>query len=257
MSMAHITNSAPLASSVLPLTDARGGVYRTARELRDLADRLDQDPCQHGHSRWVWEAQSTALTPDLVAQGWHVSGCGTAPCVARPNGSRGSVVMNMHVPQVQAVCAWRRMPHIVASVAAAESASAAAESAASASLLAEQAASQLVDSFRFQYQLLLENQPSEHEGPARRKVWEATVADVRQRLVGVCSEHVVLAMEQRNSKLEAGAVARTEVKQATLCKCAPAAMAAPEQDTGRTIASSDSEFDYLYSDFSSSDDEQA
>ena len=80
---------------------------------------------------------------------------------------------------------------------AADSASAAAESAASASLLAEQAASQLVDSFRFQYQLLLENQPSEHEGPARRKVWEATVADVRQRLVSVCSEHIVLAMEQR------------------------------------------------------------
>ena len=32
--------SAPLASSLLPPTDARGGVYRTARELCDLADVL-------------------------------------------------------------------------------------------------------------------------------------------------------------------------------------------------------------------------
>ena len=43
--------SAPLASSVLPLTDARGGVYRTARELRDLADRLDQEQRQRGQER--------------------------------------------------------------------------------------------------------------------------------------------------------------------------------------------------------------
>ena len=49
--MAHITNSAPLASSVLPLTDARGGVYRTARELRDLADRLDQEQRRRGQER--------------------------------------------------------------------------------------------------------------------------------------------------------------------------------------------------------------
>ena len=40
------TLSAP--PSILPLTDARGGVYRTARELRDLADRLDQEQRRRG-----------------------------------------------------------------------------------------------------------------------------------------------------------------------------------------------------------------
>ena len=106
--------------------------------------------------------------------------------------------------------------------------------------LAEQAVLQRLDSLRFQYQLLLENQPSTHGNSAWRTDWLSAVAGVRRQLVGARFEHVVLAIEQRCQAMQADARASTELKQVALCEHA-----------------SESEDDYMYSDYSSSDNDQS